>query len=266
MPTEREYKARSKAKQEKYIITQIKGMGMKYLLFIVLLLAVIITAGCTLPNEQKVTEVKVTDNQVTDVQVVFLTTIDPTSPTFGFDNQSPEVLIGPYLLNSKGEQIVGGIINWPDRIYNITVEYEIWSLNCTWDMCEKIKYDENKGTMIYRGKGIVNQSIPAIRLDFVDLIPQDEKIISTFSTNGKMYAVTQNQKNILIIDTTRYVIFAKIITPESKIYNTVSKGTWFFPPIDRFTLTQHHWCSQNSDCKKDWICHYNTCSYSLQLL
>jgi hypothetical protein len=57
----------------KYIVTKIKGKGMKYLLFIVLLVAVVITAGCFSGNQN--TPVTPTP------QIVYVTVLVTPTPT-----------------------------------------------------------------------------------------------------------------------------------------------------------------------------------------
>lgn len=221
-----------------------------------ILITIILTAGCTVSDEET----------VTDVKVFFSSTLSPTPPLFGMHNQSPELWFSPYSVDSKGERIVDFIHGDPlyggqNENIDIKIDYEIWSLNC--NICDE-KYEENKGTMIYHGTAVLNKLNNSITLDFVDLVPSNEKISSILQAEHKIYAITENQQKYPIIDLmASYALFAKISTREGKVYYTVSEGKpWFFPPIDNFKLAPHFYCKQDSDCKKDWICCYGTCTYT----
>jgi hypothetical protein len=70
-------------KIRKYIITQIKGEGMKYLLFVLLLVTVLITAGCTSENKNVVVTPTQTTSQIptTTLSVSHPTTASSMAPT-----------------------------------------------------------------------------------------------------------------------------------------------------------------------------------------
>ena len=84
---------------EKYIITQMKGTGMKYLFFIVLMIAVVITAGCVVQNNNPPV--------APTPQIVYVTVlVTPTQTVYPTStSQSVYIPLTPVTVNPSGSRI-----------------------------------------------------------------------------------------------------------------------------------------------------------------
>jgi len=75
LPTEREYERRESCNIRKYIVGQIKRGDMKYSLFVLLLVAVLLTAGCTNENKNIAITPAVTVSQTPILPVSVVATV-----------------------------------------------------------------------------------------------------------------------------------------------------------------------------------------------
>lgn len=192
----------------------------------------VILSGCTTTSEEEVAGAKVS----------FVSGIDPVSPTLGSFNLSPHLLISPYLTNNEGEGVIGGF-DWPGDP-NLTVEYEIWSLNCL--VCTEEEYVSEKGTLVYRGSEIVNRSSPSVVLDVLNYPPLPDQA---------------SQVMVPLKFGDNYVVFATITTPEGRQFAVVGEGSGLFPPREEIRLGPHRSCNDNTDCRTGWLCCHRTCKY-----